>query len=188
MVQAYVFWHSPRSGGDLAGYEQSIAAFHASFATDPPAGFLRSTALRIVTPPWVRTPWQAYVDWYLIEGSWALDGLNDAAISGIHRMSHDVVAQAAGPGAGGIYQLRSGDLPVHEAQQALWLTKPDGIRYDQFDADIAQWTHGAQHSLWQRRMVLGPASEFCLFGLDTLTLPAHAEALILRCTAIPTRE
>jgi hypothetical protein len=146
---AYVFWHQPAGSIDPAVYEGRLAAFHERMAAVAPAGFLDSAAFRVGALDW--QPGGGYEDWYLVEDWTALGVLNEAAIDADHRPDHDAVARLAGDGAGAVYKLLAGRLPLADAGAATWSDKPAEATPD--DPDFA---------LWQRQMVLGPAPEFCL--------------------------
>jgi hypothetical protein len=148
-VLAYVFWHHPADPVDSAGYEARLAAFHDRLRAVAPAGFRESAAFRVGALAW--QPGGGYEDWYLVDDWTALGALNAAAVDAQHRPDHDAVASLAGDGAGGVYKLLSGGLPLADAGTARWLAEPPAATPD--DADVA---------LWQRQMVLGPAPEFCV--------------------------
>ena len=38
---AYVFWHAPAEGAEIAAYERALLAFHHSLARSPPFGAVR---------------------------------------------------------------------------------------------------------------------------------------------------
>ena len=154
---AYVFWHWPATPGtEPAAYERAQAAFHQRLAEAPPAGFLRSWSFRVVAVPWLRVA-SAYEDWYLLEGSAALDPLNGAAVAPPARRAHDRAAAGAA-GVGGLYRLHSGE-PRPLSGPVNWFPKPAGMQYPDLYTGIAP---GAV--LWRRQMVLGPAPEFLLEG------------------------
>jgi len=81
---AYVFWHWPEPQGNPAQYESRLLDFQKSLAASPPAGFRESAVFRVQGAPWLPTPGAAYEEWYLLEGSAALDPLNDAAVARAH--------------------------------------------------------------------------------------------------------
>jgi len=96
------------------------------------AGFRGSTAFRLDgQAPWLSGS-PAYVDWYLVDGSAVLDPLNEAAVWGTRRGSHDVLARAMGAGAGSLLQLCDAAADVAGARWATWLSKPRGMPYDPF--------------------------------------------------------
>jgi hypothetical protein len=121
--------------------------------------------------PWIPAASEAYEDWYLVEGSAALDPLNEAAVSGTGRAPHDEVAQGAAGGVGGLYRFRAGEICIAEAQFALWFSKPAGTSYDDFYAAVRPWTSHAGAGLWGRQMTLGPTPEFCLLTPAPVQLP-----------------
>ncbi|HEX6487305.1 MAG TPA: hypothetical protein VF137_00325 [Candidatus Dormibacteraeota bacterium] len=98
-------------------------------------------------------PWlpggEAYEDWYLLEGSFALDIINRAAVTGVMTGPHHGAASLTGSMAAGLYQLVAGEGAKGET--ATWLNeRPASIE--------------AGASLWRRQMVLGPTPQFCLLG------------------------
>lgn len=165
---AYVFWHWPAPGTDRAVYEAAQRAFHAELRAAGSEGFLSSVLYRVEGAGWLPAA-SAYEDWYLLEGSYALDPLNEVAVSPRLRAAHDAAASSA-TGAGGLYRLQSG-LPEPRDGPVLWLSKPRGESYRDFYARF-----GADAVLWRRQMVLGPAPEFLLeaasgpAGLDGLSV------------------
>lgn len=152
----YVFWHWPDAGVDVAGYEQAQARFHAALGAAGSEGFVRSWSFHVDGTTWLPVA-SAYEDWYLLEGSFALDPLNDVVVSPALRPAHDVAARGAS-GAGGLYRLLSG-VPEPRDGEVCWLSKPRGeayaVFYGRFDRDAV---------LWRRQNVLGPAPEFLLEG------------------------
>jgi hypothetical protein len=153
-VLAYVFWHWPARTVDRDAYESSQRSFHQQLNAVGSEGFIRSLSFRVEGTAWLPVG-GAYEDWYLVEGSFALDPLNDIAVSPVLRRAHDQAADGAS-GAGGLYRLRSG-MPAPHDGMVHWLSKAPGERYDDFYARLAP---GAV--LWRRQMVLGPAPEFLL--------------------------
>src|SRR5713226_7774961 len=128
---AYVFWHWPYPNVGRECYEDLIK-FHRSLATSKPDGFQYSVVFRIKGASWIGDNVEAYEDWYLVEGSCALDLLNDAAVSHSHKEPHDRVALRAEGGAGGLYRFRRGRVNVRQSQFAAWLSKPTGTSYEMF--------------------------------------------------------
>ncbi len=163
---AYVFWHWPVEPADRNLYETALRAFHAELRLAGSEGFVRSYAFRVQGSTWLPVE-SAYEDWYLIEGSFALDPLNDVAVSPRLRAAHDAAARWAA-GAGGLYRLRSGIPEPHE-WSVHWLRKPRGESYADFYARFAP-----DAVLWRRQMVLGPAPEFLL---ESHTPPEGVEAI-----------
>jgi hypothetical protein len=133
---AYVFWHRRRKDVDEAEYEALLRDFHRVLADAAPEGFRASACFRRA---------DEYEDWYLLDGSEALDPLEQAAVSGACRAPHDAAAAASIEGSGGLYRLREGP-PVPGGR---WLaTAPESLP--------------AGATLWRRRLALGPKPEFCL--------------------------
>ena len=85
---AYVFWHWPSSNVEAGEYEHLLRRFHAALGDAAPPGFRGSVVFRVAgNAPWLGgTP--AYADWYLLDGSAALDPLNVAAVSGACQAPH----------------------------------------------------------------------------------------------------
>jgi hypothetical protein len=120
--------------------------------------------------PWCEGP--GYEDWYLLEGSAALDPLDEAAVSGARQLAHDAAASRAAWGTAGLYRLRLGAPRDEDLSQACWLAKPPGVRYPEFLERLAPSVEGAGAALWGRQMTLGPTPEFCLLARHELaTLP-----------------
>ncbi len=176
---AYVFWHRPREATPRADYERGLTRFHEALGAEPPPGFQGSAVYRVEDVGWAPFRGLLYEDWYLLQGSAALDALNDAAISGVRRDPHDRllrpgrdlsqvrrdphdrVAALAGWGAAGLYRLRLGALPLAHARIALWMTKPPGERYEEFYRSLEVAFEGTPFALWGRQMALGLSPEFC---------------------------
>jgi hypothetical protein len=161
MTLAYVFWHGPHEETSTAGYERSLAAFHAALAADPPPGFGGSCALRVGE--------RDYEDWYLVEDWAQLGVLNRHAVSGSRRPPHDAAAARAGDGSAGIY-APLGDPALPTQPHGAWLAKPAGTGYDEFTAALPPVA-------WQRQMTLGPRGEFTVRADAPLDLPWPAEPL-----------
>jgi hypothetical protein len=136
-VLAYVFWHRPGDGVDRDRYEDALARFHASLANP-------SAAFRLDRLPF-GDGGPGYEDWYLVDGWAELGELNAAAVDAAHGGYHDVAAELAGAGWGGVYALIRG-RPEPPAT-ARWQARAPG---------------DGPEAVWQRQMVLGPAPEFCV--------------------------
>ena len=174
---AYVFWHFPRPEIEVPAYERSLLDFHAALSEAGAEGFVGSASFRVQGAPWINQGADAYADWYLLEGSFALDPLNEVAVSGPRRPGHDQAAAAAASGAGGLYRLMEGDADAQGAAAELWLTKPRSTSYDDFYGWARPLARAAGGGLWRRQMVLGPAPEFCLLAASGVGLPAGVEAI-----------
>ena len=72
---AYVFSHRPADGADIAAYESSLRGFHELLAKAKPEGLIRSSTFRVG---------ERYDDWYLLEGSAAMDVINHVEIGRAH--------------------------------------------------------------------------------------------------------
>lgn len=153
---AYVFWHWPDAGAERDAYEAAQREFHQKLGEAPSEGFQRSTSFRVHGVPWIAGG-EGYEDWYLLDGSYALDPLNELAVSPAVRGVHDAAARSAA-GAGGLYRLVRG-VPRLAAGRVLWVAKRRGDPYDGFYARF-----GPDTVIWRRQMVLGPAREFLIEG------------------------
>ncbi len=173
---AYVFWHWPLAGTDPVLYERRLRSFHQALAAARPAGFLRSSAYSLRGASWVAAE-AGYEDWYLLEGSTALDVLNDAAIAPPSRAPHDEAAACAAGGCAGLYRLRAGAPAIEQAPVGYWLAKPPGVTYDDFYARLGPLTSQAETGLWGRQMTLGPTPEFCLRSPAAVDLPDGCKAI-----------
>jgi len=95
---AYTFWHWRKASVPRHDYEARVQQFHLALRAHPSAGFSRSYSLAFIGAPWANAGAEAYEDWYLVEGSAALDPLNEAAISASRQVPHDAAAAAAAGG------------------------------------------------------------------------------------------
>jgi hypothetical protein len=175
---AYVFWHTRRPEVAVADYRARLADFHESLRRSSPPGFQASCTFQHATVPWLAAAGETYEDWYLLDGSAALDVLNDAAVSAPLRAPHDAAARAADSGTAGLYRLRLGEAAIARARSAQWLAKPAGMSYDAlYDALDPVLVPGA--GLWCRQMVLGPTPELCVLAPRPVALPGGMQPLQL---------
>jgi len=178
---AYVFWHWMGAGCEVAAYEDALAAFQRTLLENAPPGYRGATVFRHDPAPWLPDPGPHYVDWYLTDGSAALDPLNDGAVSAACRATHDVAAGAAAGGTAGLYRLRQGaGQKVGQAatvRAATWFSKPTGMSYEALDAALAERTEAIPSQLWSRAMTLGPTPEMCVLAPVAISLPAEFNAI-----------
>lgn len=167
---AYVFSHRPEVGVDVASYEASLRSFHQLLAKAKPEGFISSSTFRLGG---------RYDDWYLLEGSAAMDVINHVALKDEQGRAHDEVAQMAADGYGKLYRLACGDPTAGEGYEVR-LSKPPGTKYHDFYARLDPWTREPTISLWRRQMVLGPPPEFCLISDKEFELPADMTPELLK--------
>jgi hypothetical protein len=173
----------PASGLEPADYEARLAGFHAALRADPPPGMGLTATVGLDAIPWLGGA-AGYEDWYLVEDFGALGGLNAAAVSGSRKAPHDAAAQAAHTGVAGLMGHVSGPLLPEYPRWEAWLSKPAGMGYDEFHA--ALWEAlGNDASAWQRRMTLGPATEYCLLAPAPHELPWPAQAWTVRDVVTP---
>ena len=174
---AYVFWHWIRAGGEVAAYEHALTAFQRALLDNAPPGYRCATVYRHAPAPWLCAPGPHYVDWYLGDGSAALDPLNDAAVSAACRAVHDAAAGAAAGGTAGLYRLRQGAVQTAEVRCATWFSKPAGMSYEALDACLAECAGGTPSQCWSRFMTLGPTPEMCVLAPAAISLPAEFDAI-----------
>jgi hypothetical protein len=176
---AYVFWHwkAPEVSREL--YEKALIEFQQTLATASPDGFRSSMVVRINGAPWLEATAEAYEDWYLLEGSYAMDILEEAAVSAQCKTSHDQAARMAAGGCAGLYRLRSGIESIVDARVAAWFAKPAGLSYQEFYHTLSQRIDAGKTGLWGRQMALGPTPEFCLLAPVRLDLPENFNAIYL---------
>lgn len=167
---AYVFSHRTASGVDVAVYEAALRRFHATLASAPPSGFVRSSTFKVG---------DRYSDWYLVESSAALDALNAAAVSGARTPAHDTAARMAVDGVGKLYSLVSGE-PAAGSGFEIQFSKPAGVGYAEHYERLRPYSGGPGVSLWRRMMVLGPQPEFCLIAPAEIELPHEFRPEALR--------
>lgn len=179
---AYVFWHWRRADADAAAYEAAQRAFHDALAAEPSAGFVGSFSHAVRGAPWANAGGEAYEDWYLLNGSAALDPLNIAAVTATRQAPHDAAAAPAVGGTAGLYRLRLGELE-RGPSVAHWFAKPPGMPYPQFLASMEGAADVARGALFIRQMVLGPTPECVLLAPVAAPLPPMIDALTLALRA-----
>lgn len=177
---AYLLWHWPAAGVSPADYERSMLRFHQALASAHPQGFLESAVYRVSGAPWAAAGGPAYEDWYLLEGSAAMDVINELAVSGERQPHHDAAALAVEGAAAGLYQLRLGSPDLVSAVAVTWAAKPKGMGYPEFFAFIEPWTSAGDVAVLRRQMVLGPTPEFCFLADRELDLPLQLAPLDCR--------
>ena len=180
---AYVFWHVQASEVDAADYEARLAAFHAALREERPAGLELTATVALDAIPWLGGA-AGYEDWYLVDTFAALGVLNAAAVSGSRQASHDAAAAAAHRGVAGVMGHVSGPLLPEWPGWAAWLSKPDGVDYETFHAELWE-ALGTDASAWQRQMTLGPATEYCVVAPAEHELPWPAQRWPLRRVVDP---
>jgi hypothetical protein len=180
---AYVFWHWRRADVSAVAYEALQRRFHAALGAAPPAGFLGSRSLAIAGAPWAASGGEAYEDWYLLEGSAALDPLNAAAVSASRQAPHDAAAAAAEGGTAGLYLLRLGRAG-EPPRTTTWFAKPAGMTYAALHAALEPLVAAEDAALWGRQMVLGPTPEFCLHTARPVTLPGSVVPVPIHCRMV----
>lgn len=173
---AYVFWHWIEDGADGDAYEDALKAFQEMLRAHPSPGLQRAVVFRHGPAPWLPGQARYYVDWYLTDGSAALDPLNEAAVSAACREAHAAAAEHASGGTAGLYAVRQGSVRAAEVRWATWFSKPAGISYASLDTALEAQTAGLRTLLFSRRMTLGPTPELCLLAASAIELPKAYEA------------
>ena len=82
--------------------------FQQRLGQQQPPGFGGSASFRVAALPWLGNR-PGYEDWYLLDGSWALDPLNAFAVAGPVMNAHDAAAAQ-----GGLYALVWGEPVLSE--------------------------------------------------------------------------
>lgn len=182
---AYVFWHWRSAHADADAYESAQRRFHAALSLEPSAGLRGSFSHALGGAPWANGGGDAYEDWYLVDGSAALDPLNTAAVTASRQAPHDAAAAHAAGGTAGLYRLRIGAVEASPTV-AHWFAKPAGMPYPQFLALLEAPVVAAHGALFMRQMTLGPALEFVLLAPAPATLPPVVESRTLRLRPVVT--
>lgn len=165
---ADLFWHAAPDGAVAAEYEKTVVRFGAALADSQIPGLLDNASFAIGRTPWLGE--RGYEDWVWLEGSWALDALNERAVSGAMTAPHDAVAKATRHGGfGGLYYLVAGEHRMPADSKVFWLSRPRGIAWRDVLPSIIR-SASAEVAVWRRQMVLGPAPEFALIGPPDLSL------------------
>lgn len=178
---AYAFWHSPAAGVTTGAYEAALSTFMDELSGAGIPGLRSCRSIRFEELPWVGGR-PAYQDWYELNGTAGLDALEAGAVRAAIEAPHAVIARLAGTGVGGLFAGRSEtdtDLSGPSAEPSIaWVDKPVGVAYGTFLAGLRA-AIGPRGALWQRRLSLGPAREFCLWlpGDDLWLRDAPATAL-----------
>jgi len=170
---AYTFWHWKAPEFSRALYEKALIEFQKALAAAAPDGFQGSMVARLNGAPWTGTAAEAYEESYLLKGSYAMDILEQAAVSTPCKAAHDQAVRMAAGGCAGLYRLRLGTENIFQARAAAWFAKPKGTTYDELYRLMAQRVDSNHVSLLGRQMTLGPTPEFCLLTPHKLELPEN---------------
>jgi hypothetical protein len=146
---AYIFWHRPYPNTERQRYEQAILHFQSDLAGSKPPGFIGATSFQIEAVPWL-SDLPGYEDWYLLDGTWAMDPLNAFAISGHVQAPHDSVAAMMEQGHGGLYAHAGGESMPAPRSTIQWLTRPRGIQW-QPAIEVRRRRLGGDRWFWDRR-------------------------------------
>lgn len=148
MSLAYVFWHWP---AQPEGYEDRIRDFHAAL------GRPGTVTFRLDRAPF-ESDTAPYEDWYPVEDWTGIGELNDYAVTGARKPSHDAVAHASRTGAGAIFRRLGDGPPLDQVTFAAWTPQ----RPERLDG------------VWQRQLVLGPAPEYAVLADSSVPVPDGA--------------
>jgi hypothetical protein len=162
---AYVFWHAAPAGIAAADYEKRLLRFGRALADAGSPGFRGHASYAIGQTSWLGEP--GYEDWAWLEGSWALDSLNERAVSGVMEQPHDAIAQMTKHGGhGALYYLVAGAHEIPGDSSVFWLSRPRGIKWREVLPGIVDslGPNGPKVSVWRRQMVLGPSTEFAVIA------------------------
>lgn len=153
---AWIFWHTRHADAGESDYRTALRAFHDLILTTAPEGFLGVRVLRHEALPWLVSATEVYEDWYFVESSAALDALDEAALAAFSQDAHARIARLAATATAGLYRLRAGE-PLPSPAHTFWMSKP---RQDPYAPFIERLSRAG--TVWSRKMVLGPAPEFCV--------------------------
>jgi hypothetical protein len=162
---AYVFWHAAPARIAAADYEKTLLRFGNALADAGSPGFQGHASYAIGQTPWLGEP--GYEDWVWLEGSWALDPLNEHAVSGVMEQPHDEIAQMTKHGGhGALYYLVAGEHNIPGNSRVFWLSRPRGIKWREVLSGIvdSMGPNDSKIGVWRRQMVLGPATEFAVIA------------------------
>ena len=159
---AYVYWHAAPTNMVAAEYEKTLLRFGYALAATKSPGLIGNASYAVGETPWLGEP--GYEDWIWLEGSWALDPLNERAASGAMEQPHNSIARATKHGGhGALYYLIAGEHETPGDSKVFWVSRPRGVDWrDAMPAILA--SAGRHASAWRRQMVLGPSPEFALIA------------------------
>jgi len=161
-VLAYVYWHAAPQNVAAAEYEKMLLRFGHALADAKSPGFLGNASYAVGQTPWLGEP--GYEDWVWLEGSWALDPLNERAVSGSMERPHDAIARMTKHGGyGALYYMVAGEHETPKDSRVFWLTRPRGVNWHEIVPEIVKSVH-AKVTVWRRLMVLGPSAEFAVIA------------------------
>ncbi len=69
-------------------------------------------------------------------------------------------------GKGGLYKLLRGELKTPSLKYAYWISKPLGLRYEDFYAEIDVFVK----NLWRKQLAVSPLSEFVVFSNEEMAI------------------
>ncbi len=171
---AYVLWHWCSAGTDAKTYEELSLDFHRAVRDGRPAGFQGSALYSSKGALWTPAAAHVYEDWYLFEGSWALDDFNLFAVADARRIPHRRIAEATAGFVAGLYGLQRGTPRLADTRQlASFLSKPLELPFEDYYSRLTPWTERPGVMLWRRHLVLAPGTQFVLVGPTDLDPPSE---------------
>jgi len=133
--------------------KRRVGRFQNDLAGSKPPGFIGATSFQIEAVPWL-SDLPGYEDWYLLDGTWAMDPLNAFAISGHVQAPHDSVAAMMEQGHGGLYTNAGGESMPAPRSTIHWLTRPRGSQWRPAIEAVrgsCRRRHGGDRWFWDRR-------------------------------------
>ena len=157
---AYVFWHAVPDVLATAEYEKTLLDFSHALGSAKIPGLLGNASYAINQTPWLGEP--GYEDWAWLEGSWALDTLNERAVSGAMEQPHSAIAKMTKHGGfGALYYIVAGNHKILSDSKVMWLSRPRGINWRDIMPTIMK--SPVKVTVWRRRW-FGASTRFMWSG------------------------
>jgi hypothetical protein len=180
----YVFWHQKIDSVTTGDYEKTLKEFHEKLAQAGIRGYLGSVSLKIEGAHWMGSKKSGYEDWYYMTDSGVIDILNHGSVSGKMMPIHNNAAGLATGMHAGLYQLKSSSARHKESPWCIWLSKPAGMSYDDFNSMISATVPANSIDYWRRQMVLGPTPEFCIISDKRIDVKSETTPIYVRRSVI----
>jgi hypothetical protein len=176
----YVFWHQKIDSVSSNDYERTLKEFHEKLVGARIRGYLGSVSLKIEGAYWMGSKKSGYEDWYYMTDSGVIDILNHGAVSGNMMPIHNNAAGLATGMHAGLYQLKSSSANHRESTWCIWLSKPGGMSYDDFNSMISSTVPAHSIDYWRRQMVLGPTPEFCITSDNRIDINPETKPIYVK--------